>query len=114
MEAKAIARYVKVSPKKMRLVADIVRGKNSDEAINILHFTQKIAARHVEKVVRSAVANLQYIHPEVNPKDVIVKTIFVDGGPFLKRVRPGSMGRRSMIRKRTSHITVVVESSHAA
>lgn len=110
MEARAIARYVRMSPRKMRRVVDLVRGKEVDEAINILHFTRKRAALPVEKALRSAVANMLN-NPgakRVNAEDLYIKTIFVDGGYTLKRFRAGSMGRASRIRKRTCHVTVVV------
>jgi len=110
MEARAIARYVRMSPRKARRVVDLVRGKEVDAAINILHFTRKRAALPVEKALRSAVANMLN-NPgskKANPEDLYVKTVFVDGGYTLKRFRAGSMGRASRIRKRTCHITVVV------
>lgn len=115
MEARAIARYVHMSPRKMRRVVDLVRGKEVDEAINILHFTRKRAALPVEKALRSAVANMlnNKDAKKVNPEDLHVKTIFVDGGYTLKRFRAGSMGRASRIRKRTCHITVVVADNQA-
>lgn len=108
MEHKALSRYLRISPRKMRRVAELVRGKGTEEALNILHFTRKNAAEHIEKAIRSAVANAQFINPGTHADRLFVKEIFVDGGPMLKRGRAGSMGRRSMIRKRTSHLTVVV------
>jgi large subunit ribosomal protein L22 len=116
MEARAVARYVRMSPRKMRRVVDLVRGKEVDEAINILHFTRKRAALPVEKALRSAVANMLNIagSKKVNPEELIVKTIFVDGGYTLKRFRAGSMGRASRMRKRTCHITVVVADNEPA
>lgn len=110
MEARAIARYVRMSPRKARRVVDLVRGKEVDAAINILHFTRKRAALPVEKALRSAVANMvnNKDAKKVNSDDLYVKTVFVDGGYTLKRFRAGSMGRASRIRKRTCHITVVV------
>jgi large subunit ribosomal protein L22 len=111
MEARAIARYVRMSPRKARRVIDLVRGKEVDEAINVLHFTRKRAALPIEKALRSAVANMVNNSKDakkVNSDDLYVKTAFVDGGYTLKRFRAGSMGRASRIRKRTCHITVVV------
>lgn len=116
MEARAVARYVRMSPRKARRVVDLVRGKEVDAAINILHFTRKRAALPVEKALRSAVANMLN-NPgskKTNPEDLYVKTVFVDGGYTLKRFRAGSMGRASRIRKRTCHITVVVADNSPA
>ena len=92
----------------MRRVVDLIKGRNTDDAINVLHFSRKNAATHIEKTVRSAVANLLYVKPGADSHGLYVKEVFVDGGPVLKRARAGSMGRRNMIRRRTSHITVVV------
>jgi large subunit ribosomal protein L22 len=108
MEGKALGKHLRISPRKMRRVAELIRGKNTEEAINILHFTRKNAATHIEKALRSAVANVTFVKPGVDPHQLFIKEIFVDGGPMLKRGRAGSMGRRSMIRRRTSHVTVIV------
>ncbi len=110
MEARAIARYVRMSPRKVRRVVDLIRGKNVGDAINILHFTPKSAAEPIEKVLRSAVSNMLNIEgsSKVDPDDLYVKEIKVDGGVTLRRFRAASMGRAVRIRKRTSHITVIV------
>lgn len=108
MEAKALTKHVRQSPRKIRRVAELIRGKSTDEAISILHFTRKNAAELIEKTVRSAVANAIQAKPSANAHDLIIKEIFVNVGPTLKRGRAGSMGRRGMIRRRTAHITVVV------
>ncbi len=108
MEGRALEKYLRISPRKVRQVAALVRGKGTEEAVSILKFTRKNASTHVEKAIQSAVANLLFIHPEVERENLFVKEIFVNGGPTFKRGRAGSMGRRSMIRKRSSHITVVV------
>ena len=108
MEGTALTKHLRISPRKMRRVAELVRGKGTEEAITILHFTRKNAATLIEKTVRSAVANILFVKPGIDSHNLFIKEIFVDGGPMLKRGRAGSMGRRSMIRKRTSHITVVV------
>ena len=108
MEGKALTKHLRISPRKMRRVAELIRGKNTEEAINILHFTRKNAATLIEKTLRSAVANVTFVKPTIDLHQLFIKEIFVDGGPMLKRGRAGSMGRRSMIRKRTSHITVIV------
>jgi len=110
MEARCVAKYVRVAPRKMRLVADIVRGKNVNEAINILKFTPRSAARPTLKAIQSAVANLVNGDEagEVNPDLLWVQTIFADEGPTLKRFMPRAQGRATPIHKRTSHLTVVV------
>jgi len=111
MEARAVARFVRMSPRKVRRVIDLVRGKDVDAAINSLHFLRKRAALPIEKTLRSAVANLinnNRDKKKVNEANLFVKTAFVDGGFSMKRFRAGSMGRASRIRKRTCHITMVV------
>ena len=110
MEARAIAKYIRMSPRKVRRVADLIRGKNVGEAINILHFTQKAASGPIEKVLRSAVSNMLNLESssKVDPDELYIKEIRVDGGITLKRFRAASMGRAVRIRKRTSHITVTV------
>jgi large subunit ribosomal protein L22 len=108
MEARAIAKYVRISPQKARLVVDLVRGKKVDEAQKILFFTRKTAAGIVGKVLKSAVANATQ-NPNINDKTLFVKEIFVDPGPSLKRWRARAQGRASGIKKRMSHITVVLD-----
>ena len=110
MEAQAINRYVSTSPRKMRLVIDLIRGKSVNEALHILHFSPKHAARTAEKVLRSAVSNLQNRDEagRLDPADLFVKTAFVDGGMMMKRISPAPMGRAYRIRKRSNHITIVV------
>ena len=113
MEAVALTKYVRMSPRKVRRVAELIRGHKVDDAINILIFTQKAAAKPLEKTLRSAVANLvnsQEISEKIEPEKLIVKEVRVDGGPMLKRFRAGSMGRVLRIRRRTSHIQVRVAS----
>ena len=104
MEAKAIARTVRMSPRKARIVVDLIRGKSVPAAREILMFTNRAAAEVVEKTLNSAVANAEYQH-HVRPETLVVKTAFVDEGPTLKRIRKGSASR---IRKRTCHITIIV------
>ncbi|NTU88778.1 MAG: 50S ribosomal protein L22 [Actinobacteria bacterium] len=107
MEARAQARYVRVSPRKARMVIDLVRGKSVVQAKEILKFTERDVAEIIEKVVDSAVANAERtIH--VRPESLVIKTIFADEGPTLKRIRPRAKGSASPIRKRTCHITVIV------
>ena len=107
MEAKAVARYVRVSPRKARIVVDLVRGKSVIQAREILAFTNRGVAEAVEKTLNSAVANAEHQH-HVRQESLIVKTAFVDEGPTLKRIRPRAKGSASRIRKRTSHITIIV------
>ena len=108
METKAVAKYIRVSPQKARLVADVIRGMDVDGAITTLKFMPKKSARILRKVIESAVANA--IQTETVDADTLyVKSIMIDGGPMLKRFRPRAMGRATRILKRTSHITVVVD-----
>lgn len=116
MEAKAINRYIGTSPRKMRLVIDLIRGKRVDRALNILHFSTKHAAKTAEKVLRSAVSNLQNKDEggRLEPGDMIVKEAFVDGGMMMKRISPAPMGRAYRIRKRSNHLTIIVAADKAA
>lgn len=110
MEAKAVFKYVGSSPRKMRLVIDLVRGKAVEEALSILHFTPKHAAKVAEKVLRSAISNLQNKEEtgRVDTSELYIKEAFVNGGPSMKRIRPAPMGRAYRIRKRSNHITIIV------
>jgi large subunit ribosomal protein L22 len=98
------------SPRKMRLVADQVRGENVDKALNVLRFSQKEASRRLEKLVLSAVANWQAKNEDANVEEaeLFVKEIKVDSGSMLKRLRPAPQGRAHRIRKRSNHVTVVL------
>lgn len=107
MEAKAIAKHVRISPRKVRLVVDLIRGKKIEEALAILRFTPKGSTEPVSKVLRSAVANAEH-NLEMSSDDLYITKIFVDQGPTMKRIMPRAMGRADRIRKRSSHITVVV------
>jgi large subunit ribosomal protein L22 len=107
MEAKAVARYVRVSPTKARPVVDLVRGKSVVRAKEILAFTERDVAEIIEKVVDSATANAERTL-QVRSESLIVKRIYVDEGPTMKRIRPRAKGTASRINKRTCHITVVV------
>ncbi|TVY06620.1 50S ribosomal protein L22 [Paenibacillus cremeus] len=106
-QAKAIARYVRIAPRKVQLVVDLIRGKQVGEAIAILRHTPKSASPVVEKLLNSAIANAEHNY-SLDPNSLVVSTVFVDQGPTLKRFRPRAMGRASRINKRTSHITLVV------
>ena len=107
MEARAVAKYIRMSPQKVRLVVDLVRGKKVEEAKQILLFTRKYAAGHVSKVLNSALANAKQ-NPNIDENILFVKEIFVDQGPSLKRWRARAQGRAAAIKKRMSHITVVL------
>jgi len=107
MEAKAIARHVRISPRKARQVVDLIRGKDLREALTILELTPKAASRIVSKVVRSAAANAEN-NLELDPDTLYVARAYVDQGPTLKRIMPRARGSADRIRKRTSHITVVL------
>jgi large subunit ribosomal protein L22 len=108
METKAIARYIRMSPRKVRLVADTIRGKKVPEALATLEHTPKAAARVVRKVLKSAAANVEHNLKAESSEDFRVAAILVDGGPRLKRFRPAAMGRAARITKQTTHITVVL------
>jgi large subunit ribosomal protein L22 len=113
MQAQARSKYVRMSPRKMRRVLDNVRGKRVDEVLDSLHFTPKIAAEPIEKTIRSAVANLGNIEEgqRLDLNEIFITEAYVDQGPTLKRFRPMSMGRAGKIRKRTAHLTIVIEDS---
>jgi large subunit ribosomal protein L22 len=110
LEARAINRYVNSSPRKMRLVVDLIRGKSVPEALAMLHFMPKHASKVAEKVVRSAVSNIQNKDEagRVDPESLYIKTVYVNGGPSLKRILPAPMGRAYRMVKRSHHLTVVV------
>jgi large subunit ribosomal protein L22 len=107
LEAKAIAKYIRVSPRKVRAVIDLIRGKKLDEALAILRYTPNRATEAITKVVKSAAANAEN-NLQLSKDDLFVKTCFVDQGPTIKRVMPRAQGRADIMRRRTSHITVVV------
>ena len=107
MEAQAVAKFLRLSPRKARLSADLIRGKQVEEALNILSLTPKFGAKVVSKVVHSALANARQ-NKSIDVDTLFVKTIFINQGPTLKRFRPRPMGRAGRIRKRTCHITVVL------
>lgn len=110
MEARAINRFVGTSPRKMRLVIDLIRGRGVEEALNILHFSPQHASKTAEEVLRSAISNFQN-KDEAGRTDtatLFVKEAFVDVGPSMKRVMPAPMGRAFRIRKRSNHITIIV------
>jgi large subunit ribosomal protein L22 len=109
MQAKATVRFVRISPPKARRVIDLIRGRHVEEARRILRFSPQAASRTIEKALNSAVANAEQ-QPGVAPQNLVVERVFVDEGPTLKRWRPRAYGRAARVRRRTSHITLVVRS----
>ena len=110
--ALAQARYVRMTPMKTRRVIDLIRGLKADQALNVLRFAPQAASEPVSKVLASAMANAEH-NKQLDPASLWVSEAYVDEGPTLKRFRPRAQGRAFRIRKRTSHITVVVESRTA-
>lgn len=107
MEVKAVSKFVRVSPRKARVVVDLVRGKSVEQAREILAFTNRAIAETVEKTLNSAVANAEH-NNQLRAESLVVKKAFVNEGPTLKRIRSRAKGSASRINKRTSHITIVV------
>ncbi|OGP55295.1 MAG: 50S ribosomal protein L22 [Deltaproteobacteria bacterium RBG_13_52_11b] len=108
MEVRAKLRFVRMGPRKARLVADLIRGKGSEEAVNILRFTQKAAAKIISKLLKSAIANATQ-KKSIDIDRLYVKQITVDQGPMMKRFMPRALGRATTIRKKTSHIQIVLD-----
>lgn len=108
MEVRARLRFARLAPRKARLVADLIRGKGSEEALNILSFTKKAASRVILKLLKSAIANAQQ-KKTIDLDRLYIKRITVDQGPTWKRYIPRALGRATMIRKRTSHITIILD-----
>jgi len=108
MQARAEARYIRVSPQKARLVVDLIRGQRAGDAINILRSTNKAIAPTVEKVLRSAIANAENKSDAVDVDQLVVSEAYVNEGPRMKRIRPAPMGRAYRYQRRISHIVVAV------
>ncbi|MGE5362520.1 MAG: 50S ribosomal protein L22 [Bacteroidota bacterium] len=111
MEARATHKYIGSSPRKMRLVIDLIRGMAADKAIEVLHFHSKHASKPAEKVLRSAIANLLNKNEDsgrIDPSEMYVKEAYVNQGPSLRRILPAPMGRAYRIKKRSNHLTIVV------
>lgn len=106
-KAKAVARHVRIAPRKVRLVVDLIRGKAVGEAIAILRLTPKSSSPVVEKLLNSALANAENNY-QMDVNNLVISEAFVDEGPTMKRFRPRAQGRASRINKRTSHITIVL------
>ena len=113
MEAKAITRHIRQSPRKIRILLDDLRGSNVDKAMNYLHFSKAKAAYQIEKTLSSAVANLMNTSDteDISVENIYVKECYADGAPHLKRFRAASMGRISRINKKTAHLTIVVSTN---
>src|SRR5260370_31719748 len=105
MEATATLKYLKMSPQKVRLVVDLVRGKKVEEALQILRFTKKTCAKDLEKLVRSAVANAEGKEENLDTDELVVSKIYVNEGPREKRIQPAPMGRAYRLQKRQAHLT---------
>jgi large subunit ribosomal protein L22 len=108
MESRAVARYIRISPRKVRLIMDEIRGRRIEEALNQLSFAPQKGAFILKKLINSAVANAEQ-NFKMDVDKLYIKRIYADEGPILKRFRPRAMGRAMRIRKRTSHLTVVLD-----
>ncbi len=108
LEARAILRYARISSRKVKIVADLIRGKKVDEALAIIKFTPKASSEILEKLLKSAIANAENNHG-MNRGNLIVSEIYANQGPTLKRIRPAAKGSAVRIRKRTCHITIVLK-----
>ncbi len=108
LEAKATLRYARISSRKVKIVADLIRGKKVDEALAIVKYTPKASSEIIEKLLKSAIANAENNHG-MNRGNLIVSEIYANQGPTLKRIRPAAKGSAVRIRKRTCHITIVVK-----
>jgi large subunit ribosomal protein L22 len=108
MEVKAVAKFVRISPRKARLVMDQVRGKRVEDAMNLLAFAPQKGAFLLRKVIKSAVGNAEE-NTSLDVDNLYIKRVYADEGPVLKRFRPRAQGRATRIRKRTSHLTVVLD-----
>ncbi|MCX5897925.1 MAG: 50S ribosomal protein L22 [Proteobacteria bacterium] len=108
MEVNAIAKYIRVSPQKARLVANLIKGKKVSDALSVLDFTSKASCPYISKLIHSAVASAEK-REGIDIDTLVVKNIYVNAGPMLKRFKPASMGRGVRIRRRSSHITVILD-----
>ncbi len=111
-EARATLKFARISSRKVKIVADLIRGKNIDEALAIVKFTPKASSEVIEKLLKSAIANAENNH-EMKHENLYVAEIFANQGPTLKRIRPAAKGSAVRIRKRTSHITIVLKEKEA-
>ena len=111
-EARATLKFARISSRKVKIVADLIRGKNVDEALAIVKFTPKASSEVIEKLLKSAIANAENNH-EMKHENLYVAEIFANQGPTLKRIRPAAKGSAVRIRKRTRHITIVLKEKEA-
>ncbi|WP_310584331.1 50S ribosomal protein L22 [Deinococcus sp.] len=111
MQAKAIAKYIRMTPRKVRLVIDVIRGKNVKDAEDLLRFIPRMASIPIDKVLKSAKANAVNNHDMIEDR-LFVAQAFVDAGPTLKRLMPRARGTANIVKKRTSHITIILEERH--
>lgn len=109
-EARATAKYIRVSPQKARLVVDLIRGQNVSDAMSTLRFTKKRVADEVMKVLQTAIANAEQKSESLDVEELVVSKAYVNEGPRTKRIRPAPQGRAYRYQRRSSHITVVVSS----
>ena len=111
-EARATLKFARISSRKVKIVADLIRGKDVDEALAIMKFTPKASSEVLEKLLKSAIANAENNH-EMKHENLYVAEIYANQGPTLKRIRPAAKGSAVRIRKRTSHITIVLKEKEA-
>ena len=111
MQARAIAKYIRMTPRKVRLVIDVIRGKNVKDAEDLLRFIPRMASTPIDKVLKSAKANAVNNHDMIEDR-LFVAQAFVDAGPTLKRLMPRARGTANIVKKRTSHITIILEERH--
>ena len=111
-EARATLKFARISSRKVKIVADLIRGKHVDEALAIMKFTPKASSEVLEKLLKSAIANAENNH-DMKHENLYVAEIFANQGPTLKRIRPAAKGSAVRIRKRTSHITIVLKEKEA-
>ena len=111
-EARATLKFARISSRKVKIVADLIRGKNVDEALAIVKFTPKASSEVIEKLLKSAIANAENNH-DMKHENLYVAELFANQGPTLKRIRPAAKGSAVRIRKRTSHITIVLKEKEA-
>ena len=109
MEALAKSRHIRQSAKKMRFGIELIKGLSAENAIRKLEFVNKKSAEHINKTINAAVSNLMQKDAQINRDNILIKSIYADAGPTMKRFRPAAMGRATPILKRTSHLTVIVE-----
>ena len=107
MEARAVLKYARISPRKVKIVMDLIRNQDADKAMAILRFTPKAACEYLEKLLKSAIANAEN-NNGMNPDNLFIEECYADKGPTMKRIQPRAQGRAYRIDKRTSHITIVL------